>query len=77
MDAFEFVKETVFPQLWYVNLNTKIRKVIEVNNKSVLHVEPMTFPFATNVLIISIFLYGCIWTKIVLGSSQLWYNEFK
>jgi len=74
MDAFEFVKVSDFSQLC---LTCWIKKVIEVNNNSVLHCRTNALSCAMNVMIISIFPYGCVSIVIILGFSQLLYNVFK
>jgi len=76
MDAFEFVKDSDSSQLC-LTCWIKIKKVIEVNNNSVLHCRTNALSCAMNVMIISIFPYGCVSIIIILGFSQLLYNVFK
>jgi len=76
VDAVEFVKDSDSSQLCFTCW-IKIKKVIEVNNNSVLHCRTNALSCAMKVMIISIFPYGCVWIIIILGFSQLLYNVFK
>jgi len=63
MDPSEFVKQMISHNFDILNLKIdepKIKKVTEVTNNSVLHYRTNDFPFATNLLITSIFPYVCI-----------------
>jgi len=79
VDAVEFVEEadSFFSCFDMLNQSTKIMKVIEVNNNSVLHCRTNALSCAMKVMIISIFPYGFVWIKIILDYSQLLYNVFK